>query len=522
MRGAALLDGVGRGGHNARAVATDATKTAGRGLLSITGAKIYFIVTSYGIQLLLPRLLTPEEFGLFSTAMNVASIVNNVLIVSTVQSVSKFVSEDDARGGQALRRGLGIQLVLGSLLCLAFLVGAGPVSGLLLDASVAPLVRTSAVVVFAYALYASLVGSLNGRRLFQKQALLDCTFSTLRTFGILGASAAGLGALGAMTGFAGAAALILLVAMVWVGLGEKPVDTVTIKRWLAFTAPLWLYHGFLNGVMQIDLALLKRTAAELGLAAGMAADAAAAQASVTVGYYRAVQTFAFVPYQLILSITFIIFPMVSKAIADGDHDATKRYVRAAMRVSILFLVSIAAPIAGASRGVMRLAYPDEYLVGAGALSILVLGMAAFALFVITATIITSAGRPGAAATVAGFALVVVVAANLVLVRQAGLSGDMLRAAAMGTTAGTCLALAGTGWLVFARFKALVAPLTVLRAAVAGAVGYVVAELVSGAHPSRILTIGALAAGFFAFGITLVVVRELKGDDFGLVRRILKR
>src|SRR3954471_21477672 len=54
---------------------------AGRGVLSIAGAKLYFIVTGYAVQLLLPRFLgTPEAFGLFSTAMNVVSILNNVLI----------------------------------------------------------------------------------------------------------------------------------------------------------------------------------------------------------------------------------------------------------------------------------------------------------------------------------------------------------------------------------------------------------------------------------------------------------
>ena len=37
-----------------------------------------------------------------------------------------------------------------------------------------------------YALYAALVGSLNGRRMFLHQAGLDITFSTVRTFGILG------------------------------------------------------------------------------------------------------------------------------------------------------------------------------------------------------------------------------------------------------------------------------------------------------------------------------------------------
>ncbi len=45
-----------------------------------------------------------------------------------------------------------------------------------------------------YALYAALVGSLNGRRMFMHQAGLDMTFSTVRTIGIVGAAALGYGA----------------------------------------------------------------------------------------------------------------------------------------------------------------------------------------------------------------------------------------------------------------------------------------------------------------------------------------
>ena len=76
----------------------DETRTAGRGLLSITSAKIYFVLTSYAVQICLPRLFgSAKALGEYATAMNLASILNNVLIAATVQSVSKHVSEDEGR-----------------------------------------------------------------------------------------------------------------------------------------------------------------------------------------------------------------------------------------------------------------------------------------------------------------------------------------------------------------------------------------------------------------------------------------
>src|SRR5262245_13107047 len=97
--------------QNRRSVthAKDEARSAGRGLLSITGAKIYFIVAGYALQLALPRLLgSRATFGLYSSAMSLVSIVNNVIIAATVQSVSKAVSEsaDDEHAKIAIRQGL--------------------------------------------------------------------------------------------------------------------------------------------------------------------------------------------------------------------------------------------------------------------------------------------------------------------------------------------------------------------------------------------------------------------------------
>ena len=62
-----------------------------------------------------------------------------------------------------------------------------------------------------------------------------------------------------------------------------------------------------------------------------------------------------------------------------------------------------------------------------------------ALFVIAATILSSAGRPSWAAVIAGVGLAVVVSGNYVLVNQAGVGDDTLAAAALGTSAGMVVA-----------------------------------------------------------------------------------
>ena len=493
---------------------------AAKGLLSIAGAKVYFILTSYAVQLLLPRIFgSPSEFGLYSTAMSGVAMLNNVLIAATIQSVSKFVSEDVSHAPNIVRQGLGLQLLVGGALALSLYAAAPFLAAVLLDGQVTLLLRIAAAVVFAYSLYAALVGSLNGQRLFTKQAGLDATFSTLRTVGIIGGALLGFGAVGAIAGFASAAVAILVIALLYVGLGQGR-QSVAWPKWFAFMAPIWLYQGCLNGILQIDVQVLKRTVAELSLQAGDTAVHAAEVASSFVGFYRGAQTFAFVPYQLIIAMTFIVFPMVSRATTAGDVNEARDTIKTAIRFSLLLLMAFAAPIAGAADGVMRLAYPDEYVAGAPALAILIFGIVAFALFVVCATIISSAGRPSIAAIIAGLSLVVVVVANRLAIVSVGVGDQTLAAAASATSGGMALALVAAAIVVYARFKTLASPAVIVRCAIASLVGYLVALYTP--HDTRLMVLVALAAGFFAYLGALFVMREVTRADVDAAIASFKR
>jgi stage V sporulation protein B len=505
--------------NDVRSTGEAQTRTAGRGVLSITGAKLYFIVGGYAVQLMLPRLLgTPEAFGLYSSAMNVVSIVNNVLVAATIQSVSKHVSADLTKAQATLRQGLLLQLTIGGALSLG-LWALAPILArdVLLDAALAPLIAVSAIVVFCYALYAALVGALNGQQRFSPQAALDGTYTTLRTLLIL--SLATFGALGAMIGFAAAAASVLIIALFTVGIGQRG-PLIPWRRWFVFLAPLALYQLCLSLTLQIDLSVIKATVAAMGRDSGMLAQTAAETASRFTGFYRAAQTFAFVPYQLILSVAFVLFPMVSRAVTIGDDEATRRYIGGAMRFSLMVLFAIAAPVSGAAAGVMRLAYPDAYLGGSEALAVLALGTVCFALFAIGATIMSGAGRPGVPAAIAVGTVVVVVSCNVLFLRMAGIGEHTLVAAAAGTSAGMATSMIAIAIAVHMRFGIFIAPASALRICSAALVAWLVARAVP-SH-SALLALGALIAGGVTFVLALLVSRELGTSDFDVLRKITRR
>jgi len=162
-------------GPEAAPVRDPGAQTAARGWVFIAGAKAFFVLTSTAINFLLPRVFgNPGVYGLYATAFGLLSILNNVRVAGTLQTTSKMVSEDEAHAPQTLRRGLALQGALGAALAAVVFAAAGPFAEeVLLDPALAPLFRVGACVVLAYTLYATLVGSLNGRHQFRAQAGLD-------------------------------------------------------------------------------------------------------------------------------------------------------------------------------------------------------------------------------------------------------------------------------------------------------------------------------------------------------------
>ena len=169
---------------------------------------------------------------------------------------------------------------------------------------------------------------------------------------------------------------------------------------------------------------------------------------------------------------------------------------------------------------MRLAYPGEYAAGASALSILIFGIVAFALFAVAATAISGAGKPAVAATIAGVSLAAVVVANRALVLRVGLGTHTLEAAATGTSIGMCIAVVLSAGVLYQQFGVFIPLLTWLRAGAAAAAGFAAARALPG--DSAALAVGALAAGFFAVLVVLVATREVDAEDWRALKRVVRR
>ena len=70
---------------------------AGRGVLYIAFAKFYFMFAGLFVQFRLPAILSRTAFGSYSLVASIASLVNNVLVTGTIQTVSRFSAQEIGR-----------------------------------------------------------------------------------------------------------------------------------------------------------------------------------------------------------------------------------------------------------------------------------------------------------------------------------------------------------------------------------------------------------------------------------------
>jgi O-antigen/teichoic acid export membrane protein len=507
----------------------DIVKTAGRGVIYITFAKLWFMLTGWALVFVLPRVFKwsaegdDEQgmalYGAYGIVFTGVSFINNGIITGTIQAVSKFTSEDERQAGAVRRTALKVQGGIGLVLA-AMYVG---LAGILAEhwfksPGLTSLMRLSAGVIVAYSCYAVFIGSFNGLKRFNRQALFDIIYSTMKTALIVGLVALGFEVLGTVIGFLTAAVTIAVAA--GIASGRSGSGEFPAKRYLGFAAILIAYTFVLNLVMMLDLYLLTGLVPRMAEGAGHDLASLTTLTEVRAGQYKAMQQLAFIPYQAVLAIAFVAFPMISKVTFDDDREKARLYVRKTLRFTAIFIVGLVAIFAALPEQALDLVFPREYQVAAPALSVLPLGIAAFGLMVVSNTIINGAGHPWRAMGVVLAALVAVVVAVTALVWSAGPGPQALTATAAGTSAGMVVGLAVSGVVVYRRFGTFWPWLSVLRVAVAAGVAIGAGRFLPEA--GKLITLGECVAVLLVYFVVLALLREFKREDIAQLMQVLRR
>ncbi len=519
-------------------------KTAGKGFLFITGAKVYFLFTSTLVLLTLPRLFgSPALFGLYRVVNGILNVLTMVFVTATIQVASRFTSSTDSPYG-VLRVGFKAAALIAIPVVILLIGLSGSLStGLLHDSQAQlPLIVASGVVL-CYAFYAVVIGVINGMKRFGVQASFDISFATIKTGLILGLVAAGTGVVGAFAGFSTAAFLILIAAIFVAGRLPRTKtmpDSLSLGKYLLFAAPLIAYFFVLNLFLQGDVIALKSIGflpiqaafshasramglffAHFGLAPGrdLLAGLSAARASAIAGIFGAAKNVAMIPYQAVISITFVAFPFVSKASSMGDAHIAGKQASAALRAALL-LSGLSVAVLGASPDyLLGLLFGHAYAAAGPFLTPTLMSVLLFAFMFVTNSLLVGIGRPGLALW-AGIAALVVQMALLQSMRYF-FAGSMLMACAVTAD----IAGSATGGLLawFFLKKELGGVRVIKTLLVTMVAGFLIAEAVAWLGlqglPGLVL---AWLIGLVAYLLVVVVLGVVGREDIDRIRAMMKR
>lgn len=499
-----------------------AARTAGRGGLAIAVAKVSFIVFGFAQQLILERLLGQSGYGQISRVLAIVGVVNNVVVATALQGVSRAVSSvPDKDAASAFARTLRVHVVIALVLSTGFALAAGTIAAQVGAPHIATPLRIVAAVVLLYGIYAPLVGSLNGRRRFVDQAGLDIGYGLMRTV-LLGGGAfvfvrmSQNGALGATLGFVSAAAIIVPIALTRSGIGRAGDAGPSAREYLGFLAPLALGQYFLNQLLQTDFMLLSRFAGQAAEREGHSAEAADALIAV----YRGVQLFSFLPYQLLMSVSFVLFPMLARARAERDEAAVENYTRAGIRIAFVLTGLLSGVISALAPQLLRFAFKAEAIhqQGGPVLRVLALGMGAFAILGISGAALTGLGRERISAAFNALAVMLVAAGCTLVTTRASFGPDMLMHTAISTSIAMLLVAFVAAIALYREAHAFVAPLSLGRVALAVAVTVALGSRLPWLGKLFVPAVAIVPAAIYF--VVLVVTGELGKQDLSMVKKVL--
>ncbi len=494
--------------------------TAGKGAAALAVAKLYFLVSGLAIYFVLPRILSPEQWGDYLLVTGVAVIINNVMVSGTIQAVSRFTAQNEGAAAQVRWAGIKMHSVLGTGAALLLVTLGISLSWWWKDMALAPLFLLMGAMVVFYANYSVFVGSANGQRLFIRQASLDMGYATLKVILVLlgawlfASSGGKVGVGGALGGLVSASAVILLVSVLVVGAPSRLDPKIPVRPLAKFALAMFLYTLIFNLLMRVDLILIKRFGAMLA----PAGVGSASFASKLAAQYGTAQVFAFITLQVLMSVALVLFPLVSRSSAEKDHEKTRLYVGQTMRVGAIVGVGVAAILAARPGDIVTVIYPETYRAAGLALRYLSWGVAALALIALGCWALNGAGKSRQAIVVVLAALLAAAGLDLLALVTAQDPSQVLSRTAAATAAGMGLGLLVVAWMLRRVFGVFMPLASLLRVLLAGGVVFGLGMFLG--HASRLMILVQSLGLGLVYLLLLALLREFTKADMELFKGLL--
>lgn len=467
------------------------TRGAAKGTLQLSAEHALALVTGYFATLILARGLGPEAFGLYGVVLSVIGWAEQAGQFGLPSAATRLI----AQGGEEEEAVGRTTFVIGSLsygaVFLAFFGAAPWIAGLLHARESAGLFRLAALDIPLYGTYFIVRGVGLGKRRFGVLAAAGIIIGFVKLAGVVLLASIGFSVEGAIlvviaSSLVGFTVLLSRIPLRW----TRPTREIVVAL-LRLAVPLALAAIALSLLHQLHLWILKALSGE--------------GAEGTIGIYVAAATLAKAPEITVIAVGSVLFPSISRAVAEGNRREALEFVYGAVRFLWLVLLPVSVLVMIDAERIMTFLFSSKYAGGGKILAIQILAFNLMAFVIAFYTMLLGGGAFRRVLALVYGMIAIMLALGFALVPGSGPVGAA--AAFLGTTA--CGAVVGAV-LVFRAFGGLILPKTFLRILLATAIA-LVAGLLFRAEGILLLPKYALVSAIYV--VVLAASGELKKKDY---------
>jgi len=471
-----------------------ADRTAGfaaRGVVQGVAGRSISFACAYLATIILARRLGPEGYGLYGVVISVLLWIEQTARFTVPPATAKLIPQDP-QGARAVQE---TGLVVGSLLFFAlfgvFWLAAGPLATVFeLPAEGTWLFRIAALDLPIFGVYVIYRGILQGHHDFLTLSVADVIYTAGKLLAVVALLAVSLSVTSALAANVAASLGALLFVAGRISIKLRRPEAVVTRALLALALPLGLYMLALQTITNLDLWSLQ-----------MMNDGAQAN---TVGVYVAARNLAVVPGVILMVVSDVMLPSLSRALVGGDARLPQLYLQGAMRFLCILLAPIVLVLMVGADDLMSWLYSGTFRSGGVFVRVLILYAISLPFMDLFASAMSAKGEPYRGGLTLLLMIPLAIAVNVVLVRRYGAVG-----AAYGSAAAGLISAGVLGVFVVQRFGSLMTFRTCANLVVAtGLMILAAAQLAS----LRLLPALTVTVGLVVYAASLIVLKELRAHD----------
>ena len=385
---------------------------------------LLFRVGGYINRLLMSRMLGPEGYGLYSLTLPFQGIFQILSAGGLPPAISKYVAEYNAKDEKQLTRQIIVtatkfMILMAILLSIILLFSSDFIANNIFHK---PLVVWPLRAVSVITPFSVIVGAMRGafqgfykneytvyNRLAEQVGII--VFACIFVY-------CGLYAMGAVLGTAVGFIISAITAVILYKKYITPLFDNAETLNLSTREELKLLWMLIKFAIPVAITALSEMAiydvSTLVIGIFMLAT--------DVGYYNAADPIARIPLIISLSVSTVLLPATAEAYSLKNHQLLEEYIVDCLRYSILTVLPLSLLIAIFSEPVLIILFGGNYIPSSGVLSILVIGMSFYSIYMICSSILQGTGKPRLPMYILLIGTLINIIFNALFVKEIGIIG----------------------------------------------------------------------------------------------------